>query len=124
MNIVSFRHRDIEPFFVDSSAACMSQDGRIVATSCGEDVFVVDVEKQAILAKVDGDGEQISSLIITPDGHYVGIFSQSQQFRVWDVASGSVKSTIRLSAPIFMSRADFDTFCIWRFRWSGDGVGR
>ena len=30
MNSVSFRHRDIEPFFVDSSAACMSQDGRVV----------------------------------------------------------------------------------------------
>lgn len=120
MNTVSFRHRDIEPFFVDSSAACMSQDGHIVATSSGEDVSIVDVEKQAILAKVDGDGEQISSLVITPDGRYVGIFSQSQQFRVWDVASGSVKSTIRLSAPIFMSRAD-PTSTLFAFGGS-DGV--
>lgn len=106
MNSVSFRHRDIEPFFVDSSAACMSQDGRVVATAAGEDVYVVDVEKQAVLAKVAGDGEQISSLTITPDGRYVGIFSQSQQFRVWDVAGGLVRSTVRLSAPVFMSRAD------------------
>lgn len=120
MDIVTFSHRAIEPFFSDSTAACISQDGRLVATAAGEDVCIVDVAQQEIQARIEGDGEPVSSLVMTPDGRFVGIFLQSQQLRVYDTTQSRVTKQWRLLAPVYMSRAD-PTSTLFAFGGS-DGV--
>lgn len=59
----------IRPIFTGGAVA-LDNGARVLATSLGEDVIFTDLKSGKHLGKVEGDGEQISTL--TRMGHFVG----------------------------------------------------
>lgn len=53
--------RTIQPIYSGGSLA-LSQDGRILAASLGEDVLLTDLTNGQELGRVEGDGEAITAL--------------------------------------------------------------
>lgn len=53
--------RTLQPIYSGGSLA-LSQDGRILAASLGEDVLLTDLTNGQELARAEGDGEAITSL--------------------------------------------------------------
>lgn len=112
--------KDIEPFYVGATAAAFSEDGSIVATPLNEDVVVTDLASNTILHTLEGDGELVTALALTPDGAHLAVISQSQQLRVYNVETGEVTKQTKLSAPVYIATAD-ETSSLFAFG-STDGV--
>lgn len=112
--------KDIEPFYVGATAAAFSLDGSIVATPLNEDVVVTDLNRNITLHTLEGDGELVTALAITPDGAHLAVISQSQQLRVYNVESGEITKQTKLSAPVYIATAD-ETSSLFAFG-STDGV--
>lgn len=94
---------DIDPFYIGSNASCMSHDGSILVTANEEDVVVTNLHTQEILHTIEGDGETITNLNITPDGSKISIISQSQQLRIFDISQGVIVKNFKLSSPVYVS---------------------
>lgn len=103
---IEFLKKEIEPIYIGGTSACISENGEILATPLDEDVVVTNVLRNEVLYKIEGDGEAITSLVMTPDGSTLGIVSQSQQLRILNLKTGEIKKVFKLSSPVFMSAAD------------------
>lgn len=99
-------NKDIDPFFIGSNACSISADGEILATANFEDVVLTNLHTNEILNTIEGDGELITNLVITADGTKLGIMSQSQQLRVYDLMLNSIVKTQKMSSPIYVSTTD------------------
>lgn len=53
--------RTIQPIYGGGSVS-LSEDGRILAASVGEDVLLTDLTNGRELGRIEGDGEAITSL--------------------------------------------------------------
>jgi len=53
--------RTIQPIYAGGSLS-LSEDGRILAASVGEDVLLTDLTNGRELGRIEGDGETITSL--------------------------------------------------------------
>lgn len=53
--------RTLQPIYAGGSLS-LSEDGRILAAALGEDVLLTDLSNGKELARVEGDGEVITSL--------------------------------------------------------------
>ncbi|KAF2649482.1 WD40 repeat-like protein [Lophiostoma macrostomum CBS 122681] len=62
--------RTIQPIYAGGSAA-LSADGRILAACLGEDALLTDLTTGATLARIEGDGEAITSLALTPSASHL-----------------------------------------------------
>ncbi|KXL43720.1 hypothetical protein M433DRAFT_258 [Acidomyces richmondensis BFW] len=78
--------RVIQPIYTGGSAA-LSADGRVLATCLGEDALLTDLSTGAHLARIEGDGEAITTLALTPDGLYLTICSRSLSMRIYAIQS-------------------------------------
>lgn len=116
----TYINRDVEPFYTGGIAATLSFDGTILATPLEDEVVITDLETHQTLHKIEGDGESITNLVITPDGTKLAILSQSQQLRIFDLELGQVTKTFKMSSPVYMSTAD-STSSLFAFGGS-DGV--
>ncbi|EME39592.1 hypothetical protein DOTSEDRAFT_56926 [Dothistroma septosporum NZE10] len=74
--------RVIQPIYT-GGAASLSEDGRILASTIGEEALLTDLNTGAHLARVEGDGEPLTTLTITPDASYLILCSRSQSMRVY-----------------------------------------
>lgn len=110
----------IEPFYVGGTSAAFSGDGVLVATPVNEDVVITNLESSKIIHRIEGDGELVTALAMTPDGNKVAVVSQSQQLRVYDTEDGQMVKQFRLSAPVYIARAD-ETLTLFAFGGT-DGV--
>lgn len=116
----TYKSTDIEPFYVGSTAASISLSGEILATPNEEDVVITNLFTNEIIHKIEGDGELVTNLRLTPDGSKLAILSQSQQLRVFDLETGEITKVFKMSSPIYMSTAD-STSSLFAFGGS-DGV--
>ncbi|KAK6201268.1 WD40-repeat-containing domain protein [Scheffersomyces amazonensis] len=116
----TYIHKDIEPFYVGGASATISSNGEILATPLNEDVIVTNLYTNEILHKIEGDGELITNIVITPDGTKLAILSQSQQLRIFDVNQGEIIKSFKLPSPCYISTADI-TSSLFAFGGS-DGV--
>lgn len=116
----AFGVENIEPFYIGAAPAAFSQDGSIVACPLNEDVVIINLESNTTLHKLEGDGELVTALAITPDGANLAVISQSQQLRVYNVETGEVTKQFRLPAPVYIATAD-QTSSLFAFG-STDGV--
>lgn len=116
----AYSSKDVEPFYTGGISATISFDGTILATPLEEDVIITDLETHTTLHTIEGDGETITNLVITPDGTKLAILSQSQQLRIFDLNSGQIIKNFKMSSPVFMSAAD-PTSSLFAFGGS-DGV--
>ncbi|KAI0400581.1 WD40-repeat-containing domain protein [Xylaria palmicola] len=72
----------IRPVFTGGAVA-IENDARILATTLGEDAILTDIKTGRHLAKVEGDGELISTLTLTPSGSHLIICSRSLSMRIY-----------------------------------------
>ncbi|KAF7574738.1 WD40 repeat protein [Pyrenophora tritici-repentis] len=88
--------RTIQPIYSGGSLA-LSQDGRILAASLGEDVLLTDLTNGQELGRVEGDGEAITALILTPSASHLIVCSRSLSMRFFALnASDTEDDTIEL----------------------------
>ncbi|RLV91716.1 U3 small nucleolar RNA-associated protein 13 [Spathaspora sp. JA1] len=114
------QNNNIEPFYVGGTSCTISADGQFLATPLNEDVIVTNLYTNEIIHKIEGDGELITNVMITPDGKSLAILSQSQQLRIFDVALGTVTKNFKLPSPVYISTVD-STSSLFAFGGS-DGV--
>ncbi|KAJ8122036.1 hypothetical protein ONZ43_g1665 [Nemania bipapillata] len=74
----------IRPIFT-GGAVSIENDARILATVLGEDAILTDIKTGKHLAKVEGDGELISTLTLTPSGSHLIICSRSLSMRIYSL---------------------------------------
>lgn len=96
----------IEPFYLGSILAAFSSERFLLATPVDEDIVITDISTNTIVHKIEGDGETVTALAITPDGRWLAVVSQSQQLRVFDSSSGTLVKLYRFSAPVYIAAAD------------------
>ncbi|KAI0600458.1 WD40-repeat-containing domain protein [Biscogniauxia sp. FL1348] len=83
----------IRPVFTGGAVAI--EDGaRILATTLGEDAILTDLKTGKHITKVEGDGELISTLILTPSASHLIICSRSLSMRIYALKSTSSSDSI------------------------------
>ncbi|CZS94115.1 related to UTP13-U3 snoRNP protein [Rhynchosporium agropyri] len=74
----------IQPIYTGGSVA-LDRDGRILATTLGDDALLTDLKTGRQLAKIEGDGEVISTLTLTPSASHLVICSRSLSMRIYSL---------------------------------------
>ncbi|KAA8649089.1 hypothetical protein EYZ11_000639 [Aspergillus tanneri] len=74
--------RTLRPIYTGGSTA-LDASGRLLLTCVGEDALVVDLETGDQLASLEGDGEVITSLAITPSASHAIVCSRSMAMRIY-----------------------------------------
>ncbi|EGV60196.1 U3 small nucleolar RNA-associated protein 13 [Yamadazyma tenuis] len=97
---------DIDPFYIGSNACSVSEDGQLMASANFEDIVITNLATNEIIDQIDGDGELITNLILAPNGLTLGIISQSQNLRVYDVESKTIIKSFKMSSPVYVSAHD------------------
>ncbi|KAL5342601.1 quinon protein alcohol dehydrogenase-like superfamily [Aspergillus crustosus] len=77
--------RTLRPIYTGGSTA-LDASGRILVACVNEDALVVDLETGDQLATLEGDGEVITSLAITPSASHVILSSRSMSMRIYSLA--------------------------------------
>ncbi|CAG8975515.1 hypothetical protein HYALB_00012292 [Hymenoscyphus albidus] len=86
--------RTIQPIYTGGSVA-LDHSGRILATTLGEDALLTDLNTGRQLARIEGDGEVISTLTLTPSASHLIICSRSLSMRIYSLrTSPASKSEI------------------------------
>ncbi|KAH6964140.1 WD40-repeat-containing domain protein [Fusarium avenaceum] len=83
----------IRPIFTGGSAA-IDNSARILATVLGEDAVLTDPTNGKHLAQIEGDGELISTLTLTPSGSHLIICSRSLSLRIYALKQSEEDGTI------------------------------
>ncbi|ROT39308.1 WD domain-containing protein [Sodiomyces alkalinus F11] len=74
--------KTIQPIFT-GGAVSLDNGAKILATTLGEDAVLTDPSNGRHIAKIEGDGEQISTLTLTPNGSHLIICSRSLTMKVF-----------------------------------------
>ncbi|KAI5358941.1 putative small-subunit processome, Utp13, WD40/YVTN repeat-like-containing domain superfamily [Septoria linicola] len=85
--------RVIQPIYT-GGAVSLSENGRILASSLGEEALLTDLNTGAHLARIEGDGEPLTTLILTPDGAHLILCSRSNAMRIYALHESQVDDTI------------------------------
>ncbi|KAM0198839.1 hypothetical protein ACHAPA_010430 [Fusarium lateritium] len=83
----------IRPIFTGGSVA-IDNGARILATVLGEDAVLTDPTNGKHLAQIEGDGELISTLTLTPSGSHLIICSRSLSLRIYALKQSQEDGTI------------------------------
>ncbi|CAI5759870.1 unnamed protein product [Candida verbasci] len=102
----TYKYQEFDPIFIGGTSATISSNGEILATPLNEDIIITNLKTNEILHKIEGDGETITNLQITPDGTRLAINSLSQQLRIYDLTTNTLIKSHKLSSPIYMSTVD------------------
>jgi U3 small nucleolar RNA-associated protein 13 len=70
----------IQPIYNGGSVS-VSEDGQILATVLGEEVILSSLTSGKVLARIEGDGEQVTTLAYT--GSHIAICSRSMSMRLY-----------------------------------------
>ncbi|KAI9892917.1 MAG: U3 small nucleolar RNA-associated protein 13 [Vezdaea aestivalis] len=79
--------KSIQPFYT-GGAAVLDRVGRILATSLGEEVVLTDLSSGDQVESIEGDGEAVTSLAITPSGSHLAVCSRSNSMRIYSLKPG------------------------------------
>ena len=85
--------KTIEPIFTGGD---ISHDatGNLLATCVEEDVLIVDVRTAKVLARIEGDGEPVTSLCLAPTANHLAIASRSLSLRIFALTPVEGSQTI------------------------------
>ncbi|KAF2098614.1 WD40 repeat-like protein [Rhizodiscina lignyota] len=104
----------IQPFYTGGSVA-LSQDGQIFAGCMGEDAILTDLNTGKELGRVEGDGEPITSISLTPSASHLIICSRSLSMRIYNLQPSLSGDSIDIehvrtlkphAAPVVVSAVD------------------
>ncbi|CAI6341818.1 unnamed protein product [Periconia digitata] len=76
--------RTLQPIYSGGSVS-LSDDGRILAACLGEDVTLTDLQNGKELGNIEGDGEPITALILTPSASHLIVCSRSMSMRIYSL---------------------------------------
>ncbi|KAI0019646.1 WD40-repeat-containing domain protein [Xylariomycetidae sp. FL0641] len=74
----------IQPVFTGGAAA-IENGARVLATTLGEDAILTDLKTGKHITRIEGDGELISNLTLTPSGSHLVICSRSLSMRIYSL---------------------------------------
>ncbi|KAL4927139.1 U3 snoRNA-associated protein UTP13 [Aspergillus undulatus] len=77
--------RTLRPIYTGGSTA-LDASGRLLVACVNEDALVVDLETGDQLVTLEGDGEVITSLAITPSASHVILCSRSMSMRIYSLS--------------------------------------
>ncbi|KAH9901892.1 WD40-repeat-containing domain protein, partial [Xylariomycetidae sp. FL2044] len=83
----------IRPVFTGGAVA-IENGARILATTLGEDAVLTDVKTGKHITKIEGDGELISTLTLTPSASHLIICSRSLSMRIYALRKDSSTDTV------------------------------
>ncbi|KAI9729081.1 MAG: U3 small nucleolar RNA-associated protein 13 [Chrysothrix sp. TS-e1954] len=83
----------IEPFYTGGDAA-ISQDGKLLATCLAEDVILTDPGNGRRLARVEGDGEALTTLCLTSSATHLITCSRSLYMRIYELELDAEKTIV------------------------------
>ncbi|PHH83794.1 hypothetical protein CDD82_2666 [Ophiocordyceps australis] len=86
-------HRTIRPIYTGGSVS-IDNGAQILATTLGEDAVLTNPSNGKHLAQIEGDGELISTLTLTPSGSHLIICSRSLSMRIFALKRSSDESAI------------------------------
>lgn len=93
-------YRAIDPFYTGGEITA-NQSGSLLATTVDdEDCLIVDLISTTPLCRIDGDGEAITSLALTPDASHVIICSRSLSMRIFQLSHVDGTVTAELSRSL------------------------
>ncbi|KAF2265637.1 WD40 repeat-like protein [Lojkania enalia] len=75
----------LQPIYSGGPVA-VSENGRILAACLGEDALITDLTNGQELARVEGDGEVITALSLTPSASHLILCSRSLSMRIYALA--------------------------------------
>lgn len=84
--------KSIEPTYSGGDVAS-DASGHTLATTVDEDVAIVDTRTSRPLCRIEGDGEAITSLCLSPDASYVVVCSRSLSMRIFTLDIDSDRKT-------------------------------
>ncbi|KAI9781390.1 MAG: U3 small nucleolar RNA-associated protein 13 [Geoglossum umbratile] len=85
--------KSIQPIYTGGGAA-VDQSGRILASCLGEDVLVTDFNNGEQLARIEGDGEIITALSLTPSASHLILCSRSLSMRIYSLKPPPLSASI------------------------------
>ncbi|CAG8009515.1 unnamed protein product [Penicillium salamii] len=78
--------RTLRPIYTGGSTA-LDASGRILLSCVGEDALIVDLETGNQLASLEGDGEIVTGLAITPSASHAIVCSRSMSMRIYSLTT-------------------------------------
>lgn len=78
--------RVIEPIFTGGDVA-LDRDGRLLATCLGEEVLLTDFVTGRHRARIEGDGEAVTSMCMTPSGSHLIACSRALSIKIYPLES-------------------------------------
>ncbi|KAI9839622.1 MAG: hypothetical protein M1819_002248 [Sarea resinae] len=90
--------RTLQPIYTGGSVV-LDHSGRILATCLGEDAVLTDLNTGEQLASIEGDGEPITSIALTPSATHLIVCSRSLSMRIYTLKP-SPASTSTLIAEL------------------------
>ncbi|KAK4897636.1 U3 small nucleolar RNA-associated protein 13 [Elasticomyces elasticus] len=82
----------IQPIYTGGAVA-LSEDGKLLASTLEEEVLITNLDTGAHLARIEGDGEPVTTLALTPDASYLIICSRSLSMRVYALQTSETFET-------------------------------
>jgi U3 small nucleolar RNA-associated protein 13 len=86
--------KTIEPIYTGGDVS-LDGSGRLLATCVEEDVLVVDVGTGGPVARIEGDGEPVTSLCLSPSASHLVICSRSLTMRIYALSQADDSSSMR-----------------------------
>ncbi|KAJ5501382.1 Small-subunit processome Utp13 [Penicillium expansum] len=78
--------RTLRPIYTGGSTA-LDASGRILLSCVGEDALIVDLETGNQLTSLEGDGEIVTGLAITPSASHAIVCSRSMSMRIYGLST-------------------------------------
>ena len=93
-------YRAIEPFYTGGEITSNRAGTFLASTVDDEDCLIVDLNSAKPLCRIDGDGEAITSLALTPSANYVIVCSRSLSMRIFQLSHIDGRITAALSRTL------------------------
>lgn len=102
----SFKPTAVEPFY-NGGKVSVCEDGSFMATTFDDKVFVTNLSTGERIAAIEGDGEVITTMEVSPDGAWLVTCSRSLLMRTYKLPSGElVRSTKAHESPVIVMAID------------------
>ncbi len=107
------------PIDTEDGSLAFSADGRLLASSDGDDVLVWDPTTGRQLRKLEGHTGSVRSVAFNADGRLLASASTNRTVKLWDVASGRIVHSMTARADLEFVRFSPDGRFIVAMEWTG-----
>ncbi|XP_020580785.1 transducin beta-like protein 3 [Phalaenopsis equestris] len=73
--------------FYAGGAYTVSSDGSLIACACDDKINIIEATNSFVRETLEGDGEEVTALTLSPDDRFLFSASHSRLIRVWDLSS-------------------------------------